>query len=351
MRQYIERHLLDIGLVFVVVVWGASPTLFKIALQEAQPLTFAIIRFVLLNVIATVMLLLYARRRPAIRPFRPRRADLPWLVLSGLCGYGVYQIMYIEGLAHSTAFAAALFGSTTPLWSVVLLASLRIEHIWRWQWVGILLSLGGVLWFLTSAPPDLAHAAVDRSLTSADIALGNALLFVGSGLFAIYGIVNKRLIQRYSAPELMAYTLLVGVIALAPFGIVSLATQDWSHVTWRLWVIILYSVIFPIYITYSIWNWAIGKRGVGYVTLYSYATPVLGGAVAYLALGEELSRAQIVAGGVVLGGMLLARWAIVRHARAEAREAGPPPTRASGEPDVGSGRTAAASEPLIPPRR
>ncbi|MDE3230925.1 MAG: DMT family transporter, partial [Chloroflexota bacterium] len=300
---------------------------------------------------ATVMLLLYARRRPEIRPFRPRRADLPWLIVSGLCGYGVYQIIYIEGLARSTAFASALFSSTTSLWSAVLLASLRIERIWRWQWVGILLSLGGVLWFLTSAPPNLAHVAVDRGLTTADIALGNTLLFVGSGLFAIYGIVNKRLIQRYSAPELMAYTLLVGVIALAPFGIASLATQDWSHVTWRLWVIILYSVIFPIYLTYSIWNWAIGQRGVGYVTLYSYATPVLGGVVAYLALGEELSRAQIVAGGVVLAGMLLARWAIVRHTRAETRNAGLALTGVPGEPEAGSGRATAASEPLIPPRR
>lgn len=344
MRRFIEEHLLDIGLVFVVLVWGSSHTLLKVALQEAQPLTFAIIRLALLTLVAAVALLVYARRRPAIRPFRPSRADVPWLILSGLSGYGVYQMMYIEGLAHSTAFASALFGSTMPLWSAVLLASLRIERIWPWQWVGILISLGGIMWFLTSAPPHLARAAVDRNLTPSDIALGNILLFGAAGLFAIYGIVNKRLIQRYSAPELMAYTLLVGLVALAPFGIASLMTQDWSHVTWRLWVIILYSVFFPIYITYSIYNWAIGKRGVGYVTLYSYAIPVLGGIVAYIALGEELSGAQIAAGGVVLGGMLLARWAIVRRGKTDTDVVGSDVATESDAPG-------AEPEPLSPPRR
>jgi drug/metabolite transporter (DMT)-like permease len=80
-----------------------------------------------------------------------------------------------------------------------------------------------------------------------------------------------------------------------------------------LWVILPYSVCFPIYITYSIWNWAIGKRGVGYVTLYNYAVPVLGGATAFFVLNESLSGGQMLAATVVLGGMLLARWAITRH--------------------------------------
>jgi drug/metabolite transporter (DMT)-like permease len=144
--------------------------------------------------------------------------------------------------------------------------------------------------------------------------LGDILLCIGSGLFAIYGIVNKRLTTRYSPPELMCYTLLIGTLALTPFGVVSFARQDWSKLTWALWVILPYSVIFPIYLTYSIWNWAIGKRGVGYVTLYGYAVPVLGGIIAIIVLHEQTSAWQWLAGAVVVGGMLLARWAITRGA-------------------------------------
>jgi drug/metabolite transporter (DMT)-like permease len=312
-RRFISSHALDIGLVFVVFVWGVSPTFFKIALEEVQPLTFVIMRFLLLSVVALVVLFIQARRRPTIRPFRIRRADIVPVIVSGLSGYGIYQLFYIEGLYHTTAFASALFGATTPLWSAVLLALSRVERIRPLQWVGIIISLSGIIWFLMAAHAHVAEAQVDRALTPTDILIGNALSLVGAGMFALYGIVNKGLMRRYSPAELMAYTLLVGTVALLPFGVASLAAQSWSHVTWRLWVILPYSVLFPIYITYSLWNWAIGRRGVGYVTLYSYAVPVLGGIAAYLVLGEQMSQGQAMAAAVVLGGMLLARWAITRQ--------------------------------------
>lgn len=324
MRRFISSHLLDIGLFFVVLVWGVSPTFFKIALAEVQPLTFVIMRFLLLSAVAVVVLFIQARRRPAVRPFHIRRADIVPVIVSGLSGYGIYQLFYIEGLYHTTAFASALFGATTPLWSAVLLAVSRVERIRPWQWAGILISLSGIIWFLAAAQAHTTEAPVDRALTPADILLGNALSLVGAGMFALYGIVNKGLMRRYSPAEMMAYTLLVGTAALLPFGVASLAAQNWSHVTWRLWVILPYSVLFPIYITYSIWNWAIGKRGVGYVTLYSYAVPVLGGTAAFLILQEQMSQSQVAAAAVVLGGMLLARWAITRRGGSAAPQSSAP---------------------------
>ncbi|HEX8994935.1 MAG TPA: DMT family transporter [Ktedonobacterales bacterium] len=342
MRRFISQHILDIGLLFVVLVWGISPTFFKIALEEVQPLTLVIMRFVLLSALAVVALLIEARRQPVIRPFRIRRADVLPLIVSGLSGYGIYQLFYIEGLANTTVFAATLFAATVPLWSAVLLALLRIEGIRPWQWVGILVSLGGIVWFLSAGHS--SGAKVDRALTPMSILIGNVLSFVAAGLFALYGVVNKRLAKRFSPPELMAYTLLIGTVALLPFGIVALAHQNWSHVTWRLWVILPYSVFFPIYITYSIWNWAIGKRGVGYVTLYNYATPVLGGVAAFLILGEQLNIWQGIAAAVVLGGMLLARWAITRGAQA-------PVARVASASSTDSGGHEVVDEPFLPSRQ
>lgn len=311
-RRFLLKHQLDLGLVFVVLVWGASPTIFKAALAEVAPLTFVIMRFALLSVFAVVALLIASRRRQQIRPFRIRRQDILPLIVSGLAGYGIYQLFYIEGLSRTTAFASALFGATVPLWSAVILSVLRVERIRPLQWAGIAVSLVGVSWFLLSMPSHVGRVSVDRQLTPSGMILGGVLSFVGAGLFALYGVVNKRLAARFSPPELMCYTLLVGAVTLAPFGISSLVSQNWSHVTWQYWVILVYSVFFPIYITYSIWNWAIGKRGVGYVTLYNYFVPIAGGIIAFFAIHEEISLNQGLASIVVLGGLLLARWAIAQ---------------------------------------
>ncbi len=49
------------------------------------------------------------------------------------------------------------------------------------------------------------------------------------------------------------------------------------------------------------------RQGVGYVTLYNYLTPVLGGLVSFVFLGEQFSVGQLVGAAIVLGGLLLER--------------------------------------------
>ena len=309
MRRF-EISRVDLGLFFVVLVWGFSPSLFKFALDELQPLAFVFTRFVLLCGVSVVVLAWRGARGG--QAWKIRRRDIVPLILSGLSGYGIYQLFYMVGLAHTTVFASALLISTVPLWSALILALMRIERIHPVQWAGIIASLAGVAWFLAAAQNHTSELATDRSLTPLEIMGGNALSLGAAVLFAIYGIVNRGLGRRYSPPELMCYTLLVGTLALAPFGVPAVLAQDWAQVSWRTWLIIPYSVAFPIYITYSIWNWAIGKRGVGYVTLFSYAVPIMSGLVGFLVLGETLTPPQLAGAAVVLAGMLAARWGVQR---------------------------------------
>ncbi len=303
-------HNTDLGLMFVVVIWGISPVFFKFLLREIQPLAFVYLRFVLLSLLSLGVLAWRGARGGSA--WRIRRQDIVLLIVSGLSGYGLYQLFYMIGLAHTSVFASALLVATVPLWSVVLLAVFRIERVHPVQWAGILLSLVGVAWFLLAADPHSSEGAGEVPLSAADVLLGNALSLGAAVLFALYGIVNKRLVPHYSPAELMCYTLCIGTLVLTPFGLPALLTQNWAAATWRTWVIVPYSIFFPIYITYSIWNWAIGVRGVGHVTLYSYAVPVMGGIASWIVLEEKLTLAQGAAGMVVLGGMLAARWGVQR---------------------------------------
>lgn len=309
MRRFAISRV-DMGLSFVVLVWGFSPTLFKFALEEIQPLAFVFVRFVLLSVVAIVVLAWRGARGGTA--WRIGRSDILPLILSGLSGYGFYQLFYMLGLAQTTVFASALLVATVPLWSAFILALTRVERIHPAQWVGIAVSLAGVAWFLAAGQGHQSELAADRTLTPIEMLVGNALSLAAAVCFAVYGVVNRGLGRRYSPPELMCYTLLVGTLALAPLGLPALLAQDWSLVTWRTWLTIAYSVFFPIYITYTIWNWAIGRRGVGYVTLFSYAVPVISGIFGFLLLSEALTLAQLAGAAVVLGGMLAARWGVER---------------------------------------
>jgi drug/metabolite transporter (DMT)-like permease len=308
--MHLKTNQVDLGLIFVVLIWGSAPTFMKHAIAELGPLTFVFLRFVLLCILSSGIL--YLRGRRGGRAWRIRRKDVPLIILSGCTGYGFYQLCFIVGLSRTTVFASALLVSTVPLWSTVLLAVLRVERVSAVQWAGVCVGLVAVAAFLMlRAPPSNAVAQKQGAN------LGNALTLGAAGLFAVYGIVNKRLARSYSPPELMCYTLLVGTIVLIPFTTPALLSQAWAKIGWQSWALVPYSVLFPIYLTYSVWNWAIGVRGVGYVTIYSYAVPVVGGLCGFALVGEAVSGAQLLAGAAIIGAMLLGRWGNLRANAAE----------------------------------
>jgi len=302
----VQRYITDLGLLFVVAVWGFSPSLFQIALAQFQPLTFVMLRFALLSVVALGVLWARARRGKNAR--RIKRRDIIWLIASGLCGYGIYQLLYIQGLAHTTVFASSLLGSTVPLFSVVFLALLRVEQVHPAQWGGVLASFAGVALFVLANGRNGTVHVPGHALSGSEVLIGDGLSLLAPLLFALYGIFNKRLMQSYTPPELMAYTLVIATAFLIPFCLPSLLTQPWGHIAPTTWLIIPYSVLFPIYLTYLIWNWAIGQKGVGYVTVYFYLVPILSEAFSFALLGQKVSGLEIVGAAIALGGMLLARW-------------------------------------------
>jgi drug/metabolite transporter (DMT)-like permease len=129
------------------------------------------------------------------------------------------------GLAHTHIFASSLLIATVPVWTAIVLVALRLERVSLLQWIGITISLAGVAWFLLEAQSAHPSFAPGVPLTQADVVFGNGLTLVAAPLFAICGIVNRPLGARYSPPELMCYTLIIGTLALAPFGVPAVMAQ------------------------------------------------------------------------------------------------------------------------------
>jgi hypothetical protein len=51
----------DLGLLFVVLIWGLSPSILKIAFTELEPLAFVFVRFLLLSALSLVVLFVRGR--------------------------------------------------------------------------------------------------------------------------------------------------------------------------------------------------------------------------------------------------------------------------------------------------
>jgi drug/metabolite transporter (DMT)-like permease len=306
--------LIDLALFSVALMWASTFTLFKIAWREIDPVAFTGLRFAAMFVFAVAVLAISTSR------VRPRRADIPALIASGLTGYFLYQMGFVLGLDRTSALASAILISTHPIFSVIVMWVLRKERPTRLEVVGVLVGFLGVAIFLRGW--DAFAAARPGDLFS----LGAA------AAFGAYGVVNQPLTKRIPSRELMAYGLASGGLLIALIGVPAMVDQDWGTVSLPAWGILLYAIVGPVYLAYVLWNWAIRHRGIPRTVVYGFLVPVLGGAIAIVGLNESVAVEQVIGGVVVVAGLVITRLSRLKPAEADIAPKRPDAVVVEGDP-------------------
>lgn len=281
--------LIDLALLSVALMWASTFTLFKIAWREIDPVAFTALRFAAMFVFSVGILMLAKNR------VRPRRADLPALIASGLTGYFLYQMGFVLGLDRTSALASAILISTHPIFSVIGMWFVRKEAPARLEVAGVIIGFVGVAVFLR---------AWDAFATARP---GDLFSLGAAAAFGTYGVINQPLTQRYPSRELMAYGLALGGLLITLVGLPALVEQDWTGIGLGSWVILVYAIVGPVYLAYVLWNWAIHHRGIPRTVVYGFLVPILGGAIAVVVLDELLHVEQVVGALLVVAGLVVTR--------------------------------------------
>jgi drug/metabolite transporter (DMT)-like permease len=290
-RASMSEHPLavDAALFAVALMWASTFTLFKIAWRDVDPVAFTGVRFGSMVLFAGLLLALTKNR------VRPRREDLPLLVASGLTGYFLYQMGFVLGLERTSALASAILISTHPIFAVVFMRVVRRERPSRNEALGVTVAFLGVAVFL-------------RFWSAFGSAQPGDLFSLGAAAaFGAYGVINQPLGTRYGSRELMAYGLAIGGLLVTAVAIPDMVHQDWGAVGAPAWVILVYAVVGPVYLAYTLWNWGIRRRGIPRTVVYGFLVPILGGALAVVALDEPLRPEQVVGAVLVVAGLALTR--------------------------------------------
>ena len=286
--------LIDLALLSVALMWASTFTLFKIAWREIDPVAFTALRFGAMFLFAVGILMLAKDR------VRPRRADLPALIASGLTGYFLYQMGFVLGLDRTSALASAILISTHPIFSVIGMWFVRKDKPARLEVAGVIVGFLGVAVFLR---------AWDAFATARP---GDLFSLGAAAAFGAYGVVNQPLTQRYPSRELMAYGLALGGLLTTLVGLPALVQQDWTGIGLGSWAILLYAIVGPVYLAYALWNWAILHRGIPRTVVYGFLVPILGGAIAVVVLDEVLHVEQVVGSLMVVAGLVVTRLSKLR---------------------------------------
>ena len=290
----------ELAVLSVVVIWSSTWIIMKDALKVFEPTAFMAGRFVLISLLAWGVVLW--RRRSAPTPLAIARADRGALVIGALTGFTAYQVCSVIALDNSSVFTLSLLIALVPLFTM-LMQSLRGEAIPVFGWPGLAIAVAGAVLFLAD------------KRTDGDTVLGVVLSLGAAVAFAVYGLINRRFAGRYPSATLTAWQVAIGTVPMLAIGLPVLAGQDWSGIPARVWVGLLFVVIFPVYVAYQLWNYAIRHRGAARTASYALLVPVLSGVQAAVAFGEHISLLKAAGAALVIAGLLLIRldrlpWAV-----------------------------------------
>jgi drug/metabolite transporter (DMT)-like permease len=297
----IARFGPELAQLTVVMFWSSTFVVAKAAFVEVSPLAFLFARFVIMVALAFAVLLVL--QRGAGRWVD--RSDWGLFALAGLTGYTLYQLGFILGLSRTSPFSSSLLIAMVPLFTVLILA-VRGEPTPLQGWVGLGVALVGVALFL-----------LDKRGASAGTVLGDALSIGAAVAFAVYGIITRPLVRKYPAETYTAWSVLAGTVPILLVSLPDALRQDWQTVSLAGWSSIVYLAIFPVYIAYILWNYAISRRGVAKASSFGLLVPIVAGLLSAIFTGEPFGPLKLLGAGLVLAGLVIVRTRVWRRPAAK----------------------------------
>ena len=285
--------LVDLAMLGVALFWGVNFAFVKFTLGEMLPLTFNGLRFVLAS---GVMVLL---TRLLDGSLRVERSDWGRILFTGLIGNTLYQILFIQGLQRTTAGNSSVLVSTHPIFVALISALLGLERVTNRMWLGIVLSFGGILLVIAKGANGLSFGG--------ETLLGDALTILAGLSWAVYVILARPLVSKYSPMRVATLTMVAGTPALLLAAIPDLLAQDWAGISLRAWGGLGYSFLFSISIAYFLYYQAMRAIGNTKTGIYVNLVPISALVTATLTLNEPIHALQILGAAIIIIGVYLAR--------------------------------------------
>ena len=282
-----------IGLLLVVLFWGGNFTASKIALAEIPPLPFTAIRFAIGSVLLGLLILKREGR------LHLPRGNFGRLLALGLIGNTLYQLLFIHGLALTSATSSALILASMPTVVTVGAGLMGMETVSPRGVLGLVVASAGVL---------LVVVARGGSLGGGH--LGDVLMLGAVVCWAVYTLGLRQMGGIGLPPlDLTAWCMILGTPGLVALGVPGLMVLPWADVSMAAWAALGYATLLSLVAAYVLWSLAVQALGASRTALVSLLTPFVATTIATIMLKERPGLVHLVGGALIVSGVLLARTA------------------------------------------
>ena len=191
----------------VVILWGSSFLLGKLALVEVGPMVLALYRWVIGSAGLGAYLAWRGRLGQAVCLGRQH----PWIFARlGLVGVALFYAFQNLGLQHTTALHVGVLINLNPIFIALLSALILGEKLSGLQWGGILVAGAGVV---------LVGTAEESVSLQARSLLGDGLTLLSAACWAVYSILGRRVLARHDPLLVTSIVAGWGTVWLLPLAV------------------------------------------------------------------------------------------------------------------------------------
>jgi len=274
-RAFLQRVLVPAAFIFL---WSSAYIVVRLGLPDMSPIASLALRFV----IAAAILFVLAQATG--QPLSVLGSRWPHFAVAGALMNGVYLTTAYVALQYLSAGTMGLLAALNPMLTALLGLIVLGERMRLAQWLGLVLGVAGVVLVVGLAP------VPGRSVSAALLAVGGIVCFaVGTIYF-----------RRHCGPSAVLAGNTVQMAAAAVLCIVLATALEPLRVvwTWRLIGCVVYLALAVSVGAMGLLSYMLRSRTAGVVSSNFYLIPGLTAVLAWLVLGETLTRTA--AAGFVL---------------------------------------------------
>jgi drug/metabolite transporter (DMT)-like permease len=233
METKILRHSNVIGhlqVVSAMCIVGSSVAAGKFISMEVPAFLASCLRFL----IATLILipLNYTLTGKLVVPNRP---EMIMLTLQAFFGSVLFSVCMFHGLRQTSALNAGVIMGTLPAVTALVAVLVLNERLTRRFFIGIVLSVSGAV--VLALRSEGATGGLHTSMT------GTLLILSAVICEALFSVIGKLTGLTLRPVTMATWMSLIAVILFSPYAFVEMLDFDFSAVSLRVWLLLLYYAV------------------------------------------------------------------------------------------------------------
>ena len=297
-----RTSLAYLAIIVTTVLWSSSLIFAKLIFAEVGPIVFVALRYTLACPFLLVVTLQHKRKQT----ITDVKNNWKILLVAGLSGPFISQILQYIGLEMTTASDALLLLNLTPIFAVILAAPVLNEKLTSEKIVGLVLATIGAMLIVMNTTPEFATFDLWRLL-------GDLLVIVSTFFFAVNGIAGKIAIKSVDAVSTTFYSTLFAI----PFIWISATLLDDVTVLLTMsvqaWLVVMWVAIVNTVIAFVLYYESMKHIEASLVQIMFNLIAVWGVLMSVFVLSETVTYFQILGGTVTVIGVVIAQLAQARR--------------------------------------